>query len=98
MVCDVLLAPRNTLSNTSSFPASPVNVTAGLGVSLVEVPVPTAPPGVPSGVVWSTPAKFAAPAMMPLVTAPENVMFTVPAHRPLAPASGRSPCTGSCLH
>ena len=51
IVCEVLLAPMNTLSNTSSLPVSPVKVTVGLGVPLEDVPVPTAPFGDPKGVV-----------------------------------------------
>ena len=73
-VVEVLLAPMNTLSKTSSLPARPVTSTVAVG-SLVAEP---APAGVPRGVVWSTLAKFAAPAMAPLVTAPEKVMTTSP--------------------
>ena len=40
--------------------------------------LPFAPLWVPSGVVWSTPLKLAAPATIPLVTAPEKVTVICP--------------------
>jgi hypothetical protein len=66
----------NTLSNTSSLPAKPVTLTVTAVVPLVAEAAPTT---VPSGVVWSTPAKLAAPAMAPLATGPEKVTSIVPA-------------------
>ncbi len=71
-VCEESLAPWNTLSNTSSSPSSPVRAT------LAAVLLPLAPPAVPSGVVWSTPAKLMAPATMPLLTEPLKFTVTVP--------------------
>ena len=62
----------NTLSNTSSLPLSPVKVTVGLLAGAV-VPVPTAPLAVPGSCLDRHPLKLAAPAMMPLDTAPEKV-------------------------
>ena len=63
-----------TVSKTSSLPFNPERVTLG-AVVWEDGP---APPGEPNGVVWFTPAKFAAPTTMPLLTAPEKVTVTVP--------------------
>ena len=68
------------LANTNSLPVRLVTFSVAV-VSWVAEPAPT---GVPRGVVWSTLAKFAAPAMAPLDTAPENVMAIVP----LTPLAG----------
>jgi hypothetical protein len=65
----------NTLSNTSSSPVKPVNVT----LWVMPVVALAAPLELLKGVAWFTPAKVATPATIPLDTVPlnETAMFPV---------------------